>query len=266
MQKIFHSLPPISLSAPKTSGILWPLNSWRRRIARAGALGCALGLAASAAQAQAHGFTLLDGNTTIGELVAVHDGFVDIKNADGKTFQTDFYTFSAPDQVFIKAWAVTAYKPKDTTATADSAITASISTDQALESAVTGSSILLLPKVVLLNQEPRQNFTGLKGTLILLGQDADGDGTYRVLRRDSFTTDLPALGKFDFSGKALPATDAGPVNSHANYKYKGYFFVLQNAQNETILFKSSDASLDSADAALKLNAGAVYDSQLKPLN
>ncbi len=115
-----------------------------------------------------------------------------------------------------------------------------------------------MPKVSLGNRESRANFKGLKGTLVLVAQASDNPQKFMVLAVQKLTCDLAALGKFDYPGQAFSATMAPARPGQPDWRYRGYMFVLQNAEGNIVQFHHSRGLFKSAAEVVKLEPGAVF--------
>ncbi len=222
------------------------------------ALGVVL-LAASTAHGQTHSFTDSKGSAFSAEVLAVKNGEVIVKRPDGKSYSLDLKTMPVADQEFIRTWKPTAELPRDAVATTESDIEIKIIVEPAVarDTSARGPS-LLAPRVRILNQETTQTFKGLKGTVLLIGQQPGPAGRFKVLAVQSFTVDLTAAGLREYAGGAVAETAASVLAGQPAYQYKGFLFVLQNSENNIIQFQHSDAFGKNAVDTLKLNVGEIF--------
>jgi len=211
-------------------------------------------LATSAAQGKIHAFTGGQGESIPGELVAVRDGQVIVKRSDGKVFSIDESTLPPTDRVYVQKWQVSAGVPKDATATTESDIEITVALAPATATEKNPTPDSYIPTVSLRNRETQENFKGLKGTLFLIGQAADNHEKFKVLAVEKFSGNLPAQGEYDFAGRPSKGTAAGQTVYH----YRGYLFVLQNAEDNIIQFRHFGPLVKTGSEALKLKAGAVF--------
>jgi hypothetical protein len=210
-------------------------------------------LAAAPAQAQSHTFTDLNGQTFPAEVLAVKNGAAVLRRDNDKVYSVDLATLSPADQKFLAGWKAKAGAAQVVTATTDSDIAVKIS----VEAAKPGEATQLVARVSLINQEECNDFKGLKGTLILIGRQADNANKFKVLAVETFSGDLPACGKFDFNGQPFNRTDAADPNQ-PSHPYQGYVFVLQNSDGTIIQFYHSGSFVKDGAAALKLRAGMTF--------
>ncbi len=230
------------------------LPDWRKLWC--GVMMAALGLTAQVHGAETHSFTGNDGKPYDAEVLSVKDGTAIVKRADGKLYSLDLPTLSPADRAYLQAWKAPPSQRHDAIATTESEIEISVAVEPAPNAEKSPASSSLIPKVSLQNRETQMNFKRLKGTLILLGQAANNSRRYKVLAVQNFTSDLAAGGKYDFSGEACAA--AITDNRSATWHYRGYIFVLQNAENNIIQFRHSGRFLRTGAEALKLQPGTVF--------
>ncbi|HTB63196.1 MAG TPA: hypothetical protein VK737_06370, partial [Opitutales bacterium] len=113
-------------------------------------------------------------------------------------------------------------------------------------------------QVNLLNRESEKNFKGLQGTLVMIGEAPGIPRLLKVLAVQKFTCDLSALGKYDFAGAPFAETTASTRGGSLEYKYNGYLFILQNAQNNIIMFRRAGTFPRIGAEALAMPAGGEF--------
>jgi len=212
-------------------------------------------VASSPAHAQLHTFTDTRSQTYSAQVLSVKNGEVVLRREDGKVYSVEITTLSDADRQFLATWKPGPVDAQVATANTESAITINIS----VEAAQPGDHTQLAARVCLLNQEECADFKGLKGTLILVGQPADGSGKFKVLALEKFSGDLPACGKFNFNSQPFNLADATTDPCQPLYQYKGYLFVLQNSEDNIIQFQHSAPFVKDGAEALKLRVGATFN-------
>jgi hypothetical protein len=233
------------------------------RTRRLAVCGAALGLTLATAFAESHTFTDSNGKTFSGDVIGVKNGEADIKR-DGKVFRMDIADFSAADQTYLHEWKAPD-ATKDAPATTDSDIQVAVSFDKiGLSAGTAAGPVMLQPKVLLTNKEETLNFTGLKGTLIMVGVETKSPGRYKVMAVETFNCKLEAQRTFQFNGKVRPETERAAAGQ-GDFQFKSWILVLENADGNIIQFHHSGAALKSADEALKLKVGEVLDANLHPV-
>jgi len=216
--------------------------------------------AATRGRSTSHTFTDSTGKTYDAQVLAIRNGEVNIRQNNGKVYSVDINTLSKADRDYLKIWSQGGNSPKDSVASSESAITVNVTVEPA--SATKDSASLLTPKITLRNQDYSQNYKGLRGTLILLGQQSADPAHYKVLSVEKFSGNVPAQKKIDFTGKPLDKNPASATSSAPAYAYTGYLFVLQNSAEDIIQFQHSGIYIDSAADALKIKTGDVLDKPM----
>jgi hypothetical protein len=233
---------------------------------RYGALCIGLSLFSAAQGATTtHAFTEPGGATLAGEVLSVKNGEVAVRRADGKVFSLDVQSLTAEDRAYVATWKALPAPPPDPEATTDSDLEIKI-TVAAVESAearapATGQ---LVAKVNLLNRETELSFKGLKGTLVLIGEAPGAPRRLKVLAVQKFAGDLPAQGKYDFTGAPFAEAAASRRGGALEYHYNGYLFILQNAQNNIIMFRRVGTFPKTGTEALAMPAGAEFTAARAP--
>jgi len=252
------TLPPDyrSLRSLGSSSSLLPGNlalpAWVRR-------GLILGLSAVLTslpvRAQLHTFTDASSQTYSAQVLSAKNGEVVLRRGDGKVYSVEISTLSDADRQFLTTWKPSPLDAQVATANTESAISIKISVDAARPRDKTQ----LAAKISLHNEEESTDFKGLKGTLILIGQPVDGSGKFKVLAMEKFSGDVPANGKFDFSGQSFDSTDAANDPTQPPYPYVGYLFVLQTNEGNIIQFQHSAPFVKDGLEALKLHIGTTFN-------
>jgi hypothetical protein len=217
----------------------------------------ALALTAAAAQAQSHKFTELSGNVYDGQVVGLQGDQVDLRFDNGKVFRREITNFIPADQQFLRQWAIQASRPHDALATTESDIEIKIALDKTTPAGKSGNPVYPRLKAIVTNRETLENFSGLKGTLIILGRDRGSARRYRILARETFVKNLAAGDKIEFASQ--PVTD-----DRTDFPIKGFIFVLQSSDGNIIQYRHFGPTLRNADAALQLQPGAIFDARLRP--
>ena len=216
----------------------------------------------AAAQPETHLFTESNGKTYPAEVISVKNGEVVVKRADGKAYSLEVQSLFAADQDSVRAWKPVGDGISDATATTESDIAVKITVEPVPVSASnTQGPFSIAPKVNLLNRETRVNFKGLKGTLILIAQQPNANGRFKVIAVQTFSADLAAGGQHDFNGAAVANSVKSLTQGSPDFHYVGYLFILQNADNNIIQFEHSGGFGKSAADALKLKIGDTFPSR-----
>jgi len=215
----------------------------------------AAALAGSPVCAQPHTFTDTSGQPYVAQVLSVKNGEVTMRRTDGKVYTKEITALTDSDRKFLATWKPTPTDGPSTAATSDSTIGIRVS----VEAAQPGDLLRLAAKVSLTNPEDCADFEGLQGTILLIGQQAGSTTKYKVLAQEKFIGDLPACGKFDFTGQPFNASSPAAEANEPAYTYKGYLFVLQNAQGNIIRFEHSFPFVKDGTEALKLRNGTIFN-------
>ena len=184
---------------------------------------------------------------------------------DGKTFSLDMQSLTPAERTAALAWKPSIVQVQDGVATTDSDIDIKITVEPvSAPPAEAGSATRVAAKVILQNKETLVNFKGLKGTLILLGEQPIPRTRVKVLAIQTFSADAAAGGQYDFAGPATDDSSPSQLPNLPAFQYKGYVFVLQGADNNIIQFRRSGPFLRSGQQALKLKVGSIFSPQ-RPL-
>jgi hypothetical protein len=207
-------------------------------------------------KAETHAFSGIHGEIIDAEVLAVEDVDVIVKRTDGKTFTLDLPTLSRADQTFVQKWKATGSRPNARSASTESDIAIAVSLEPAATGDKNSAPGAFIPKVTLRNRENQGEYKDLKGTLILIGQSTNNPWRFKVLAVEKFTGSVAAGAKLDFTGKAC--VDLPPQGGQPGYRYRGYFVVLQNAEDNLIQMLHSGPFVKTGAEVLKLQPGALF--------
>ncbi len=232
-----------------------PLPAWLL-LATLAATHVAAAPAAPARQEPTHTFTGNNGTALEGTVLSVKDVEVIVKRPDGKTFTLDLPTLTPTDLAYVKKWKATGGRPTTAVATTESDIEIAVTLAPVAAENKTVPPGSFTPKVTLHNRETKVDFSNLKGTLVLIGQSASNPGRFKVLEVEKFSANLTAGGSYDFTGHVC--SDAPAQGNQPAYRYRGYFVVLQNAEDNVIQFSRSGPFAKSSAEVLKLQGNQTF--------
>jgi hypothetical protein len=228
-----------------------------RTAARAGAAALLIVSIAAAAENPSAPANTGPGFSTA-EVQSVKNGEVVVRR-EGKNYSFEWSALSPAEQTAARAWQPPAEGAKEGIAATDSDIEIKIAVEAGAPAAPDAAGPgQLAVKVTLQNKETLVNFKNLKGTLVLIGQEAGRSNRLVVLAVQKFSGDLAARGSFEFARPAVTEATAGTTPNQPGYPYKGYVFVLQNGEGNIIQFLHSGSFVKHGNEALKLKAGEVF--------
>lgn len=215
---------------------------------------------AAEAKASPHPFAGLRGEIINAEIVQVKDGEVVIKRTDGKVFALDLPLLNETDRAYVQKWrAATTRNAKATEATTESDLEMSVSLEPLIVAGKAVNPGAFTPRVTLRNRETTANFQGLKCTLVLVGQSTLRPTRFKVLAVDQFQADVGAGAAF--TALAQPFWEQSVESASAEFMYRGYFIVLQNAEGNIIQMQREGPFPKSGTEVLKLTPGAVFTAR-----
>ncbi|HVU36822.1 MAG TPA: hypothetical protein VHC95_00660 [Opitutales bacterium] len=237
-----------------------PAPVWRKRLAII--LGLLAATVAVGAQEKAppHPFAGPRGETINAEILQVKDGDVVVKRTDGKVFALDLPLMNEADRVYVWQWrSAVLSQAKAASATTDSDIEMGVQLEPLLTGGKAAEPGSFTPKVTLRNRETAANFSGLKCTLVLVGQSATRPARFKVLAAEQFPGELAAGATYVHT--AAPFHEAAPGNAASQFAYRGYFIVLQNAEGNIIQLKRDGPFPKSGAEVLRMRPGAVFSTR-----
>lgn len=190
------------------------------------------------------------------QILSAKDVEVIVKRTDGKTFTLDVPTLNPVDRAYVQKWKATSSPPKASWATTDSDIEITVTLEPVANGDKNPAPGSFVPKVTLYNRETQADFSGLKGTLVLVGQAANNPWKFKVLALEKFSGNVLAGSKYDFTGQACK--DAAAQGNQPAYHYRGYFLVLQNANDNVIQFRRAGPFAKTSTDVLKLQTGGTF--------
>ncbi|MGJ3242329.1 MAG: hypothetical protein ACFE0O_05140 [Opitutales bacterium] len=193
---------------------------------------------------------------------------VTIRRDDGRVFRDlNVGLFSADDQAHIRQWReerVKALDEADLTPDARLDIRVLRRRDDDLNNYgnIDDREVAYLPRVRITNEEVERTFTGVKGTLVFVGESVLDGRVYKIIDRQSFTLDLPRRETTEWTGKPFENKyDDDGTNGYAfGYKYEGYLLVLKNRQGQTVQLKASRSAWEKRPGPLlRASTRSAYD-------
>jgi len=189
-----------------------------------------------------------------------------IRESDGRRFTIPLAMLSEADRDFAREWhaarlektpprlEVTVKRGREDVPTADD------SNDD--------RHINFRPGVDIENKEVARDLTGLRGTVVILGQSVLEANELKVMTKQNFTVSLSAREKASWKGNLVRFKyDDYPDNGHAyGHKYGGYIVLIESRQGSPYLIRGSRSTwrkMARFDALKRLEDGATYDRGLE---
>ena len=209
-------------------------------------------------------FTNSQGSTLRAEILSVNRAEqVTLKRDDGRIFRDlPIDMFSNADRKYIRQWQANLEKAlnnADIQANSDFTVTVGKRRDDDFNkyNDIDDRVVKYAPRVNIHNDEIKETFTDVRGTLIIVGQEILRKNEYAVLFREDFKLDLPPGEKTTlFRTKFRMAYDP----DYGGQNYEGYLILIKNRQDKIIFLKASKGIWeDNVNKLLKAKKGYTYD-------
>ena len=213
-------------------------------------------------------FASSDGTTIEAELIAVDSrDRTTIRRVDGRLFRNvPIEFFSDQDRKFIRNWKAQQQKALDNAnITADSRVRISGVTNRYSEFIDYVDFDYLFvkykPKISFYNEELEETFTGVNGTLVLIGEHVLDSSVMGVLYSQKFKIDVPPKEKIEWKGKPFMSR-YDP--DYGGFKYEGYLLVVRDQDGKVVQIKSSKSTWkDNFRKILKAKLKKPYDRKFE---
>ena len=209
-------------------------------------------------------FTSQDGTEIEAQIVEASSEKVTIKRRDGRVFKdVALELFSEKDRKEIRAWVKQQQASIDNAEiNADSKVKITFlrgrDDDENNYGDIDDRVVRFEPEVVLASGEVYKTYTGIKGSIVVLGRQIMDDKLYAVLSKQDFTLKLPPGGKARWVGGGF---ECRYDPDYGGFEYGGYLVVLYDRSGKIVMVKSSKTTWErSPERILKAKARTGYNS------
>ena len=209
-------------------------------------------------------FKSADGREMRAEIVSATKTAVTIRNERGTLYRdVSLDKFSPEDRAFVHQWLKEQAEKRDNAEIhRDARVRLSFSKrrddDFNEYGDIDDRIVSLSPGVVIESLEHEVSYTGVKGTIVMIGRGVLQQDAYVILSKQDFSLDIPCRETVRWSGMGF---ECSYDPDYGGYEYEGYLLVLRDRSGRIVISKASKSGWERApEALLKAEVRTGYDS------